>query len=211
MIQGVGGDFIGWGGGVGVCSLWVFAQRLLACGGLSCACRFLDCFRPCWGEAGLTPSPLRGEGWDEGRVLRRSSLVFVLAWSPGCSPAAGFRWPAGQRVPSLCWPKEKEPREMACRARRPYKPYRLGRFGTGATPPVRRAATPRRRRQLRLGRGCCNLPCLACSSVAEALHSCLVVLFPSPSSRRRPGSSSRSGRFSRPPPTDATGFRPAPE
>jgi hypothetical protein len=45
-----------------------------------------------------------------------------LRWSPACSPAAGFRTPAGARVPSLCWPKEKEPREMAYRARRLYKP-----------------------------------------------------------------------------------------
>ena len=70
-----------------------------------------------WGarlrRAASAPSPLRGEGWDEGRLLRRPSWLLVLAGSPGCSPAAGFRTPAGARVPSLCWPKEKEPREMA--------------------------------------------------------------------------------------------------
>ena len=43
----------------------VFAQRLLACGGVSL----------------LAPSPLRGEGWDEGRVSRCPLWGMVFGWS----------------------------------------------------------------------------------------------------------------------------------
>jgi hypothetical protein len=40
-------------------------------------------------------------------LLACGLLSLVLALPLGGSPAAGFRAPAGARVTSLCWPKEK--------------------------------------------------------------------------------------------------------
>jgi hypothetical protein len=171
--------------------------------------------------------------------LRRPSWLLVLAGSPGCSPAAGFRsWlllPSGEKVGMrggscaalylghgfLCWfgrevarlrrafgrlpapefllfagprhrlerwrtaqparraegrmpgVKRRNQEKWPYRARRPYKPWRLRFFGTGVAPPVRPSATPRRRRLLRAGRGCRELPRFARSNVAKPLHACL--------------------------------------
>jgi hypothetical protein len=69
--------------------IWRSLSRDL--GGLSASCSLVGAggffmfvargARGCSPVAGfLAPSPLRGEGWDEGRVLRRPSLVFCIGW-----------------------------------------------------------------------------------------------------------------------------------
>jgi hypothetical protein len=82
---------------------------------------------------------------------------------------------------------------MACRARRPYKLYRSRRFGTDATPPVRPSATPRRRRQLRVERGCRGLWCLrllprgGCFNPAFSISAHAVMSRPTFAFARHPG------------------------
>ena len=75
-------------------------------------------------------------------------------------------------------PKRSSQEKWPYGTRRPYKPWRLRRFGTCVAPPVRPSATPRRRRQLRSVRGCGSLPCFAFSNGAEPLHSRFAVYSP---------------------------------
>jgi hypothetical protein len=116
---------------------WSRGERGLAYGGLSL----------------LAPSPLRGEGWDEGRVLRRPSWFLVLALVARLLACGGLS--CACRRPSYF--SLRAQREVAKRNGLSSPPtlqaLALEGLGTDRTLPVRPAATPHRRPQLRPGRG----------------------------------------------------------
>jgi hypothetical protein len=82
-------------------------------------------------------------------------------------------------------------------------------LGTGVAPPVRPSATPRRRRQLRTGRGCRGLLRFACSNAAASLDSCLSIHIPHRHSGagRNPVTSVGGGRENLPLPLLDPGLR----
>jgi hypothetical protein len=169
----------------------------------------------CDGPLLLAPSPLRGEGWDEGRVLQRPSSCWLVArlltcggLSLACRPASSFSLlahatagsggerrsrPEGRRAGC---PESREGTKRNGLSSPPtLQALTLEGLGTDRTLPVRPSATPRRRRSLRVGRGCrglCRLrllPCGGCFSAAFPSICCSRCCEPSRfclSSRRRP-------------------------
>jgi hypothetical protein len=183
------------------------AWRWLACGGVSL----------------LAPSPLRGEGWDEGRVLRRPSLDLAFGvglvarlltcggLSLACRPASYFSLLAQREVAKRngLW---SPPTLQALGLEVVWN-----RRGSSCSTGGHTAPSP-------FTEGGAGVSWIVVSSPASAwralqfgvLDFCLRCHEPSrlrlcPSSRRRPGSSDVSVRLSRRPTAPATGFRPAPE
>jgi hypothetical protein len=85
-------------------------------------------------------------------ILLAGRQVAHLRWAFAGLPASELLLFAG--------PKRSSQEKWPYRARRPYKPCRSRVFGTCVAPPVQPSATPRRRRSLRVERGCRGLWCL---------------------------------------------------
>ena len=93
------------------------------------------------GEAPWMAPALRSE--ERGRGRRAFARVLPQG-------TRRFRSPAGARVPSLCWPKEKEPREMAWFNPPTLRARNVEDFGSTPAYAIDDTATPRRIWELRV-------------------------------------------------------------